>query len=242
MRVAVVSDIHANLPALEAVLSEVDAERPDELWCLGDVVGYGPHPNECCALVRERADLCLCGNHDLAVLGTISVEEFSGDAAAAARWTTTVLDDSARAFLAGLSPTAERSGVELFHGSPLDPVWSYVLDGHTALLSFRMTKAQLVLVGHSHVALDLSFDGESVDGGVAPAGTEVDLRSARRLLNPGSVGQPRDSDRLASWLLLDLEAGRATFRRVAYAIEETQAAIRDAGLPETLASRLAVGL
>jgi diadenosine tetraphosphatase ApaH/serine/threonine PP2A family protein phosphatase len=219
----------------------VDADGYDELWCLGDVVGYGPHPNECCALVREQADLCLCGNHDLAVLGTISIEEFSGDAAAAAKWTRTVLDDEAREFLARLSPTAERPGVALFHGSPLDPVWSYVLDGQTAYLSFRATSAPLILVGHSHVALDIWLDGEDVDGGLASAGREVDLRASRRLLNPGSVGQPRDNDRLASWLAIDSDAGRATFRRVPYPIEETQAAIRDRGLPETLAARLAVG-
>jgi diadenosine tetraphosphatase ApaH/serine/threonine PP2A family protein phosphatase len=242
MRIAVVSDIHANLPALQAVLSEVDAERPDELWCLGDVVGYGPHPNECCAVVRQRADLSLCGNHDLAVVGTISVEEFSGDAAAAARWTQTVLDGESRSFLAGLSPTAERPDVSLFHGSPLDAIWSYVLDGQTAYLSFRATTAPLVLVGHSHVALDLSFDGDQVDGGVAPAGTVVDLSPSRRLLNPGSVGQPRDGDPRAAWLLLDREAGRATFRRVAYPVTETQAAMRQRGLPETLAERLTVGL
>src|SRR5262245_50214201 len=242
MRIAVVSDIHAHLPALQAGLSEIDPERPDEVWCLGDVVGYGPHPNECCALVRARADLCLAGNHDLAVLGTLSVEEFSGDAAAAARWTETVLDDESRTFLAGLSPTAERPGVSLFHGSPLDPIWSYGLDGQTAYLSFRATTAPLVLVGHSHVALDLSFDGELVDGGVAPAGTDVDLRDGRRLLNPGSVGQPRDSDPRAAWILLDTDAGRGTSRRGASPIEETRAATRARGRRETLAARLSLGL
>jgi diadenosine tetraphosphatase ApaH/serine/threonine PP2A family protein phosphatase len=242
MRVAVVSDIHANLPALEAVLAAVDDERPDAIWCLGDVVGYGPHPNECCTVVRERAELCLAGNHDLAVLGTLPIDEFSGDAAAAARWTQSVLDDAARAFLAALEPTAERPGVQLFHGSPVDPVWSYVLDEQTAYLSFRATHAPLVLVGHSHVALEIWFDGETLGGGLARGGTEVDLRAPRRLLNPGSVGQPRDNDRLASWLLIDFDASRAAFRRVPYPIDETQAAIRARGLPETLATRLGAGM
>src|SRR3954451_8406009 len=121
MRVAVVSDIHANLPALEAVLAAIDDEAPDELWCLGDVVGYGPYPNECCAVLRDRADLCLAGNHDLAVLGAISIGSFSDDAAAAALWTQTVLDAGERDFLASLEPAASRSETALFHGSPLDP-------------------------------------------------------------------------------------------------------------------------
>jgi len=241
MRVAVVSDIHANLPALEAVLHAIDEDAPEAIWCLGDVVGYGPHPNECCAVVRERTDVCLAGNHDLAVLGSISIDEFSDDAAAAARWTRTVLADDARAFLAALQPSAERPGVALFHGSPVDPVWSYVLDEQTAFESFRATAAPLVLVGHSHVALDIWFDGETLGGGLAPAGAEADLRGPRRLLNPGSVGQPRDNDRLASWLLIDFDAGRAAFRRDPYPIDETQAAIRERGLPETLAARLATG-
>jgi diadenosine tetraphosphatase ApaH/serine/threonine PP2A family protein phosphatase len=241
MRVAVVSDIHANLPALEAVLAAVDEEAPDEVWCLGDVVGYGPHPNECCAVVRERAGLCLAGNHDLAVIGTISIDAFSGDAAAAARWTQTVLDPREREFLATLEPAATRPETALFHGSPLDPVWSYVLDAQSAYWSFLSTNEPLVLVGHSHVALQISYDGEAVDGGLAPGGTEVDLGGQRRLLNPGSVGQPRDDDARAAWVLLDLEAQHASFRRVVYPVDETQAAIREHGLPEALAARLATG-
>jgi diadenosine tetraphosphatase ApaH/serine/threonine PP2A family protein phosphatase len=241
MRVAVVSDIHANLPALEAVLAAIDAEAPDELWCLGDVVGYGPCPNECCAVVRDRADLCLAGNHDLAVLGAISIEAFSGDAADAARWTQTVLDPREREFLAKLEPTATRPRTALFHGSPLDPVWSYVLDAQSAYWSFLSTSEPLLLVGHTHVALQLAYDGEAVNGGIAPAGTEVVLEGPRRLLNPGSVGQPRDDDARAAWLMLDLERRTASFRRVAYPVAETQARIRAHGLPEALALRLEVG-
>src|SRR5271168_4908484 len=139
MRVAVISDIHANYHALEAVLAAVGAEAPDELWCLGDTVGYGPEPNRCCALVAERAALCLAGNHDLAVTGTISVEEFNGDAARAVRWTQEVIDEPSLAFLRSLSPKGSRDGVELFHGSPLDPVWDYVLSEQAALLSFSLT-------------------------------------------------------------------------------------------------------
>jgi diadenosine tetraphosphatase ApaH/serine/threonine PP2A family protein phosphatase len=241
MRVAVISDIHANGQALEAVLAAIEAEGPDALWCLGDTVGYGPAPNECCAEVERRADLCLVGNHDLAVLGRIDLDEFTGDAAAAARWTRDELRPEARAFLEGLEPKGSPPGVELFHGSPTDPVWDYVLSGEAAAEALELTSAPLVLVGHSHVALQISERGGDLDGGLAPAGTELDLSDGRFLLNPGSVGQPRDGDPRAAWLLLDLERRFAEFRRVPYPILQTQTEIRARGLPESLATRLAHG-
>jgi diadenosine tetraphosphatase ApaH/serine/threonine PP2A family protein phosphatase len=241
MRVAVISDIHSNLHALEAVLADVGAESVEELWCLGDVVGYGPRPNECCDLVRGRAGLSLCGNHDLAAIGSLEVREFAGDAGAAVRWTNGVLGEEQRAWLSSLRPFGERSGAELFHASARDPIWEYVLSEHAALASLEVTESPLVFVGHSHVALALGWDGAEIAGGLAPAGTSVDLRGRRWLLNPGSVGQPRDGDPRAAWLLLDLDAQRAHFRREEYAIAETQAEIREAELPPLLAERLARG-
>lgn len=242
MRIAILSDIHANYHALESTLAAVDDEGVDEIWCLGDTVGYGPRPNRCCAVVGARAALCLAGNHDLAVIGALSVDEFNGDAAAAARWTQQVLEPEAQAFLAALEPTATREGSELFHGSPIDPVWDYVLTEAAAFLSFRLTRAPLVLVGHSHLALALSWVDDTLGGGVAAEGAEIDLAAGRWLLNPGSVGQPRGGDPRAAWLLVDDEARRATFRRTPYAIEQTQAEIRERGLPEALAERLAHGV
>jgi diadenosine tetraphosphatase ApaH/serine/threonine PP2A family protein phosphatase len=241
MRIAILSDIHANLHALEATLAATADERVDAVWCLGDTVGYGPRPNECCAAVQAAAELSLAGNHDLAVIGSIPVDEFNGEAAAAVRWTRAELGEDGRAFLATLEPSATRPGVELFHGSPLDPVWDYVLSEASAYLSFRATRSPLVLVGHSHVALALSYDGGMLAGGLATDGAEIDLASARWLLNPGSVGQPRGGDPRASWLLIDEEAGRATFRRVDYPVHETQSEIRACGLPDGLAARLAHG-
>jgi len=240
MRIAVVSDIHANLHALEAALAEIDREGVDELWCLGDVVGYGPRPNECCDLVRERASLSLCGNHDLAVLGSLDVVEFTGDAAAAARWTATVLGEEQRAWLTSLEPFGRREGAQLFHASARDPVWEYVLSEQAALASLLATEDPLVLVGHSHVALALGWDGRLLEGGLAPHGTSVERAGRRWLLNPGSVGQPRDGDPRAAWLLLDDE--RAAFRRTPYELARTQAEIRELGLPDGLAARLAVGI
>jgi diadenosine tetraphosphatase ApaH/serine/threonine PP2A family protein phosphatase len=241
LRVAVLSDVHANLHALDAVLAEVDAGRFDAIWFLGDLVGYGPKPNECAALLQERAAICLAGNHDLVVLGKIPIDAFAGEAAAAARWTQTVLDDATRGFLDTLHPQAVAPGAELFHGSPRDPVWDYVLDDEAALWSFAATTEPLVLVGHSHIALEIS-DGENLRGEPTPGGTTVELGTLRRLLNPGSVGQPRNGDARAAWLEIDFETGWATFRRTDYPVERTQAEMREVGLPEALALRLAFGI
>jgi diadenosine tetraphosphatase ApaH/serine/threonine PP2A family protein phosphatase len=242
LRVAVVSDIHANLHALEAVLESIDADPPDQLWFLGDLVGYGPKPNESIEIARERFGLSLMGNHDLGVLDRLNLDEFAPDAAASARWTQTVLLEENHAFIGGLEPMAKVEGVELFHGSPRDPVWEYILTEDAALEAFAATEAPLVLVGHSHVALALALKrGEFLSGGLAPDGFEVDLADGRLLLNPGSVGQPRDGDPRAAWLELDLPAGRAKFHRVDYDIARTQAEIRERGLPEALAERLSHG-
>ena len=242
MKVAVVSDVHANLHALEAVLAEVDKGGFDQLWCLGDIVGYGPKPNECVAILEERVSICLAGNHDLVVLGKISLATFGGEAGAAAAWTREMLDAPSRAFLTTLAPSAVTTGAELFHGSPRDPVWDYVLTEDAARWTFAATTTPLVLVGHSHVALELAGDGTEVRGGQAAAGTTLDLGAARRLLNPGSVGQPRDGDPRAAWLEVDISAGRATFRRTDYSVERTQTEMHDLDLPEVLAARLEHGI
>jgi diadenosine tetraphosphatase ApaH/serine/threonine PP2A family protein phosphatase len=240
-RVAVISDVHANRHALAAVLDAIAAAGAEELWCLGDLVGYGPQPNECCREVAARAELCLAGNHDLVVLGTLSIGDFAGDAAAAARWTQSVLDDDGRDFLAGLPSSGERDGVALYHGSARDPVWEYVLTDEAAWSTLQATEAPLVLVGHSHVPLAVGLAGDELEGGLATDGTEVDLARGRVLLNPGSVGQPRDGDPRAAYLLIELGT-RATFHRVDYPIERTQAEMRERGLPEALAARLAEGV
>jgi diadenosine tetraphosphatase ApaH/serine/threonine PP2A family protein phosphatase len=241
MRVAVISDIHANLHALEAVLEGIERETPDEIWCLGDLVGYGPQPNECCDWAAGHTAVCLAGNHDLGVLGTLDIDDFTGDAAAAALWTRDVLDPSAHDYLARLPSSGERGGVGLFHASPRDPVWEYVLTWEAAFAAIEGSDRELTLVGHSHVPLAIG-DGDEGLQGHAPAGTELDLAGGRWLLNPGSVGQPRDGDPNAAWLLLDLDARRASFLREPYDVGRTQAEIRDQGLPDALAERLAHGL
>jgi diadenosine tetraphosphatase ApaH/serine/threonine PP2A family protein phosphatase len=242
MRVAVISDVHGNLSALAAVTTAIEGDHVDATWCLGDVVGYGPRPNRCCAVVRDSAALCLVGNHDLGVVGVLDLDEFSPDAAESARWTRRVLEPGPREFLEALQPEARADGVELYHGSPLDPIWEYVRTYEGAYAALRATLEPVVLVGHTHVALELRLAEGGVSGGVAPAGTEVDLAAGRHLLNPGSVGQPRDGDPRAAYLVLDLDARRASFRRVEYDVARTQAEIRERGLPDALAERLAHGI
>ncbi len=222
------------------MLREIDAVRVDAVWCLGDTVGYGPRPNECCDVVDNRADYCLVGNHDLVVIGELAVSEFNDEAAAAAVWTAEVLTPESRAFLARLKPLGHVEGVDLFHASARDPVWEYVLTEEAATATLELADAPLVLVGHSHVALAITADDGRISGGPAPGGSKVTLEG-RHLLNPGSVGQPRDGDPRAAWLLLDLEERLAEFHRVAYSIERTQAEMRERGLPQALAARLERG-
>jgi predicted phosphodiesterase len=243
VRIAVLSDVHGNLHALEAVLKSITADEPDAVWCLGDLVGYGPQPNPCCTRVAERADVCLIGNHDLGVLGRLDLDDFSVDAAAVARWTAEVLEEEPRRFLETLEPQAEQGDVALYHASARDPVWEYVLTPLAALGSFAATEARMILVGHSHVALAFGLADQHLETIIAPGGTELDISGEGRwILNPGSVGQPRDGDPRAAWMLLDLDGGRAEYRRVEYSVERTQAEIRAAGLSEPLAERLAHGL
>lgn len=222
------------------MLADIEPEQVDAVWCLGDTVGYGPRPNECCEAVAERAALCLVGNHDLVVLGELNVADFNEEAAIAARWTAEILTTGSRRFLEGLRPSGAADGVDLFHASARDPVWEYVLSDETARATLEESAAPLVLVGHSHVALAYALQGDAVVGKLGEAGTELGLEG-RWLLNPGSVGQPRDGDSRAAWLLLDLGNRFATFRRVQYPIEQTQQEMRELGLPRLLAARLAHG-
>jgi diadenosine tetraphosphatase ApaH/serine/threonine PP2A family protein phosphatase len=244
VRIAVISDVHANLYALEAVLGEIDRDPPDEIWCLGDTVGYGPRPNECCDLVRERSALTLVGNHDLVALGSaeVGVEDFNPEAGAASVWTSEQLTEETREFLSSLRPQATREGFELFHGSPSDPVWDYVIDAYSAADALARTEAPILLVGHSHVATAITLADGTLAGGVAPADFAAELGTSRWLLNPGSVGQPRDGDPRAAFLRLDHESGQARFERVTYPVARTQEEIRERGLPDSLAERLAHGL
>ncbi|MGE5408241.1 MAG: metallophosphoesterase family protein [Syntrophothermus sp.] len=246
MRVAVVSDIHSNLPALEAVLEAVEAAGINRLWCLGDMVGYGADPDACSALVRERAEVSLVGNHDLAVLGEIDVAAFSATAKAAVEWTRAHAQPETIEFLRGLRPALEHKGFGLFHASPRDPVWEYVLSIEQAEAGLDAQSERIGLIGHSHVALFFTRPEGGprrsyAHGAQAGDGALLDIAGGAWLLNPGSVGQPRDGDPRAAWLELDLAELTACFRRARYDIAAAAGAIRAAGLPGSLAERLQVG-
>jgi predicted phosphodiesterase len=243
MRVAVVSDIHANRHAFEAVLADVDAAGVDELWCLGDLVGYGADPDACVELARERAAICLAGNHDLAVTGALGIEEFSKGAAISARWTRETIAEENVVFLRGLEPAGEDAGIGLYHASPRDPVWEYVLSVPLAERCLDAASQRVSLIGHSHVALAFARAGPDDPAMVAAArgGDHASLAEGEWLLNPGSVGQPRDRDPRAAWLVLDLREQRADWRRTGYDVAGAAAAIRAAGLPDSLAERLGYG-
>ncbi len=242
MRVAVISDIHSNLPALEAVLSDVGKSDPDQVWCLGDVVGYGAHPDACTKLVAEVVEVCLAGNHDLVVSGELDVRYFAMSAGAAARWTLKHVQQSTRDFLAGLSPLGQMAGVGLYHASPRDPVWEYVLSISQAGECLDVQQQRVCLIGHSHVACYFARNGGETIGEQALDGAQLAMAEGEWLVNPGSVGQPRDGDPRAAYLMLDTETWTGTFRRVEYPIDDAAKAIIDAGLPKSLAERLYQGL
>lgn len=242
MRVAIVSDIHGNRQAFEAVLDAIESSDCEELWCLGDLVGYGADPDACVALSRANAAICLAGNHDLGVRGTLPLEQFSRGAALAAAWTQETITEPTREYLDRLEPQYLEERIGMYHASPRDPVWEYVLSPLQAELCLDVAQQRASLIGHSHVALSFSrLPGSSATGQTRAADEEVEIAEGEWLINPGSVGQPRDGDPRAAWLELDLVSWRITYRRTEYDIGGAAAAIRNARLPDSLAERLLYG-
>jgi predicted phosphodiesterase len=242
MKVAVVSDIHSNRQAFEAVLEAVAGSDASELWCLGDLVGYGADPDTCVELARRHTAVCLAGNHDMAVVGELPLDDFSRGASIAAQWTREVIAPENLGFLEGLRPEGQEEAVGLYHASPRDPIWEYVLSALLAELCLDAQPHRTCLIGHSHVALSfVRHEGRPATGEPCREGTELDLASGEWLLNPGSVGQPRDGDPRAAWLLLDLDDHLASYRRTRYDVAGAAAAIKTARLPNSLAERLEYG-
>ncbi|MGA9286377.1 MAG: metallophosphoesterase family protein [Solirubrobacteraceae bacterium] len=242
MKVAVVSDIHSNLQAFEAVLEAVADSDAGELWCLGDIVGYGADPDACVELVRRHVAVCLAGNHDIAVAGELSLDEFTRGAGLAAQWTRETIKRANLSFLSELSPLGEESGMGLYHASPRDPIWEYVLSALLAELCLDAQTRRVCLIGHSHVASSfVRYAGEATTGEPRREGTELDISTGEWLLNPGSVGQPRDGDPRAAWMLLDLDGQVVSYKRTSYDVAGAAAAIRAARLPDSLAERLEYG-
>jgi predicted phosphodiesterase len=239
--IAIVSDIHGNRQAFEAVLESIERAGSDQIWCLGDLVGYGAEPDACVELAEQHVSVCLAGNHDLGVVGAIDLAEFSPTARRAAEWTRDAIEPRTARFLMSLSPKDEEHAVALYHASPLDPIWDYVLSPLKAALCVEVQARRVGLIGHSHIALAFwRTDGE-MTGEKQTDGTELNIGSGPWLINPGSVGQPRDGDPRAAWLELDLDAGRVQFHRIEYDVEGAIVAIRRARLPDSLAERLRYG-
>lgn len=242
MRLAVVSDIHGNRHAFEAVLDAIESSDCEEMWCLGDLVGYGADPDACVDLAKRHASVCLAGNHDLGVRGTIPLEDFSRGAALAAQWTQETITPETLQFLRELEPQDLDEALGLYHASPRDPVWEYVLSTLQAELCLDVQNQRVCLIGHSHVALSFCRPpGLPATGQTRVIDDELDLSEGEWLVNPGSVGQPRDGDPRAAWLELDLDDWTAVYRRTEYDIGGAAAAIRAARLPDSLADRLAYG-
>ena len=240
MRIAVLSDIHGNLPALEAVLASL---RPyDAIWQLGDVVGYGPQPNEVVARLAGEKALGVRGNHNSAAVGELDTDAFNDDARAAIEWTMGELNNETRAWLANLKRREELEGFTLVHGSPRDPTWEYVYAVSIARANINGFSTAYCLVGHTHVPLVYRQAGTKIEPWLPGRDSQIELDERRALINPGSVGQPRDGDRRASGMLLDTEQMTAEWRRVEYPIEAVQKLMQQAGLPKRLVARLSHGL
>jgi predicted phosphodiesterase len=266
MRVLIISDIHSNVVALETVLAAAEG-RYDTIWCLGDLVGYGPRPNESIALIRERASLCVMGNHDWAVLGRpgIDVDDFNPQARQAVMWTRAQLTAENRAFLEQIADetvvASVRPSILITHASPREPVWEYVLTASVALDNFPLFSESICFFGHTHKPVMYRWlvrEAKAAtldDAQPAPALAVVECRQLlaeqriqltpsageRYMINPGSVGQPRDNDPRAAYALLDLETLIFEYARVAYPIELTQTQMREANLPKRLIDRLSFG-
>ena len=239
MRLAVLSDIHANLAALEAVRDAMP--EVDEVWVLGDIVGYGPQPNEVIAALQEMGARSVMGNHDGAAIGQVDAGWFNPDAARAIGWTSEVIDDNARAYLATLPEVRRDGDLTAVHGSPRDPTWEYITGPDVAGANLAAFDTRICLHGHTHVPIVFRADDDRVEMVAATPGSPVTIREGRLLLNPGSVGQPRDGDPASSFVALDTDAGTAMFHRVSYDIDLTQRLMRDVDLPARLVERLRYG-
>jgi diadenosine tetraphosphatase ApaH/serine/threonine PP2A family protein phosphatase len=241
MRYLILSDIHSNLLALEAVLEDAPSGLP--VWCLGDIVGYGPYPNECIQRVRGLEAACVVGNHDWAAMGKLDVRDFNLDAQRSVLWTQRQLTPASLEYLEHLPLRLIEGAFTLVHGSPREPIWEYILYPSTARANFEHLSTDHCLVGHTHVpvAFRRVEDGQAVETEHLVEGTPLSLERGRLICNPGSVGQPRDGDPRASYAILDLEAATLECRRVTYDIATVQERMERFGLPQRNVTRLFYG-
>lgn len=243
MRSAILADIHSNLAAFQAVLEDLhERGAVDEIWCLGDVVGYGPNPQECIQLLRQHNHLCVAGNHDWAAIGNIDTSYFNPEAAAASQWTAEKLTSDDTDYLRSLPLTLRQGAFTLVHGSPREPIWEYVLSTQSAQENFAYFDTRFCLIGHSHAPLVFELGQDEVCRfGQLPAHLSLKKEKERLIINCGSVGQPRDGDPRASYAILDTGESIIYHYRIEYDIALTQQRMREAGLPSRLINRLSLG-
>ncbi len=240
MRYGIVSDIHSNLAAFEAVLEHMGPV--DALWCLGDIVGYGPDPNECLELLRRHEHVCVLGNHDAAAIGKLDTSDFNPAAATAAHWTARQLSERSRDYLLALPERLVLDPFTIVHGSPRHPIWEYITHDSQAAANFHLFASTACLVGHTHIpALFVEQPSGRAMGTLPADGHEFSVAETRLIANPGSIGQPRDGDPRAAYGIYDSDARTIEWRRVEYPIETTQKRMRQAGLPDRLIERLSFG-
>jgi predicted phosphodiesterase len=241
VKALILADIHANFTALEAVLRDVEERGgAEEIWCLGDTVGYGPDPHQCLETIRSRSSDCIAGNHDWAAIGKIDTATFNPEAAEAAQWTQGQLHEDETQFLTGLPLKMEKGVFTLVHGSPRNPIWEYLLSAGEAKENLAYFQTPYCLIGHSHLPLIFKC-GEVYQLNQIQNNAVIKLGSERLIINPGGVGQPRDGDPRAAYALYDSKAGTISFRRVNYDIPAVQQRMQEASLPLWLSGRLALG-
>lgn len=237
---AILADVHGNLAAFQAVLRDIEERGgAEEIWCLGDIIGYGPNPSECIALLRQFPHLCVAGNHDWAAIGKVDISDFNPDAAQACRWTARQLSPEDVRYLEHLPLTLSRHDFTIVHGSPREPIWEYVLTTRSAKTNFQFFETRYCLIGHSHEPLVFEHIGETCLLKELPA--KLKLGENRLIINPGSVGQPRDGDPCAAYAIYDERDKTIYHYRVSYDIEATQERMIEEGLPNFLAARLSYG-
>lgn len=248
MRHAIIADIHSNLAALTAVLDDIEHRGgADEIWCLGDIIGYGPDPRECIAILQQTTNICVAGNHDWAVIGSkneVDISEFNPDAAYADQWTAQQLNDEDTEYLSNLPLVIKRDDFTLVHGSPREPVREYLLSAGAARENLAYFETRFCLVGHSHQPVVFSCDEtENCSTRYFLPDNPVPTTSKGRLIiNPGSVGQPRDSNPDAAYAIYDSEQQLVRLYRIPYDIRSTQEKMQAHGLPVRLAARLSYGV
>ena len=242
MRYAIIADIHSNLEAFTAVLEDIEKRGGvEEIWCLGDVVGYGPDPHRCIELLRQQKHVCIAGNHDWAAIGKIDTSYFNPDAADACRWTAQQLSPKDIKYLERLPLTIKKDNFTLVHGSPREPIWEYVISTSLAQINFNFFQSPYCLVGHSHVPLIFKDEDGACSFSQLLPNIGLVLGRSRLIINPGGVGQPRDGDPRASYAIYTRETKMVRLYRIPYDIAATQDKMMQSGLPVHLVVRLSHG-